>query len=69
MAPTNNAPDLSAIAAALKAPVTLLHAALERTQGHTHGRLLLAVSGEPAPETLARLSPTTKVIGYVRDDA
>lgn len=65
----DDTPDLSAIAAALKAPVTLLHAALERTQGHTHGRLLLAVSGEPAPETLARLSPTTKVIGYVRDDA
>ncbi|SHJ55186.1 D-methionine transport system ATP-binding protein [Aureimonas altamirensis DSM 21988] len=63
-------PDISAIAAALSAPVALLHAALERTQGHTHGRLLLAVSGDdPAPQTLARLSPTAKVIGYVRNDA
>ena len=66
----DDTPDLSAIAAALSAPVTLLHAALERTQGHTHGRLLLAVSGgDPAPETLARLSRAAKVIGYVRNDA
>lgn len=63
-------PDLSAIAAALSAPVAVLHATLDRVQGHTHGRLLLAVSGSvPAPETLTRLSRTAKVIGYVRDDA
>nr|WP_244490866.1 ATP-binding cassette domain-containing protein [Aureimonas frigidaquae] len=63
-------PDLAAIAAALNAPLTLLHAAIDRVQGRSHGRLLVKIAGrEPSPETLAALAQDAKVIGYVRDHA
>lgn len=60
-------PDLSKIAAALHAPVRLLHGGIDRIQGRAHGRLLIAA--RPAPgcgiDTLSDLAHSAKVLGYV----
>jgi D-methionine transport system ATP-binding protein len=65
------APDLARVASALGGRVRLLHAGLERIQGRTQGRLLVAVPGSaalPAPASSAHPEsplPQTKVLGYV----
>ncbi|MDF3835157.1 ATP-binding cassette domain-containing protein [Cupriavidus basilensis] len=62
------APELARIATALGGQARLLHAGLDRIQGHTQGRLLLAAAGAGlSAETLAshRLSQHAKVLGYV----
>ncbi|MGO4328019.1 methionine ABC transporter ATP-binding protein [Cupriavidus sp. 2TAF22] len=65
------APELAGIAAALGGRVRLLHAGIDRIQGHSQGRLLLAAPGTRlAPEALAAAiqSQHAKVIGYVPTD-
>ncbi|MHA7685603.1 methionine ABC transporter ATP-binding protein [Cupriavidus sp. PET2-C1] len=64
----DTAPELARIAAALGGRARLLHAGVDRIQGHTQGRLLLAAAGAGlSPEMLAsqQLSQYTKVLGYV----
>lgn len=60
-------PDLSAILGAFAGPSRLLDAALDRIEGHTSGRVLLAAQlGTDAPlPDLRRLAPDAKVLGYV----
>jgi D-methionine transport system ATP-binding protein len=62
-----NEPDLAALAARLGGPVRIVDAALDRIDGHTHGRLLLAtrLSGPAALPDLAGLAQEVKVLGYV----
>ncbi|WP_420994238.1 methionine ABC transporter ATP-binding protein [Cupriavidus sp. 30B13] len=65
------APELAGIAAALGGQARLLHAGVDRIQGHSQGRLLLATSAPGlAPEALAAAtrSQHAKVIGYVPAD-
>lgn len=58
-------PGLEALTAALGADVHLLHASLDRIQGHTQGRMLLSI-----PHTVAGNRPlpqTFRTLGYVAD--
>ena len=61
-------PDLGRIASALGSPVQLLHGGVDRIQGHTHGRLLIAThAGAPLATTLVeqQLCHHAKELGYV----
>jgi D-methionine transport system ATP-binding protein len=67
-------PDFARIAAALQAPVRLVHGGVDRIRGHAQGRLLLAVPGTaplPDPATLAQgpqaIAHSVEVIGHVAD--
>jgi len=65
-------PDLDRIAAALGSRVRLLYGGIDRIQGHTHGRLLIATGGTgPAAQTLVaqQLSHYARELGYVRHHA
>lgn len=62
------APDLSQVAQAAGAPVRLLHAAVDRIQGHVVGRLLLSIGREATAEGLDALSHNARIIGYVTTD-
>jgi len=65
-------PDLDRIAAALGSRVRLLYGGIDRIQGHTHGRLLIATGGTgPAVQTLVaqQLSHYARELGYVRHHA
>lgn len=68
-----SAPELATIVAALGGRARLLQAGVDRIQGHTQGRLLLAASvagGGISAEALATLalSQPPKVLGYVPAD-
>lgn len=61
-------PDLAHIAQALRHPTRLLRADLDRIQGRTQGRLLVAAAGGTlSPDALAalQLSQHTRSLGYV----
>jgi D-methionine transport system ATP-binding protein len=58
-------PDLAAIAAAIGAPVRLLQSALDRIEGHVHGRLLISARPGGVPGALDGLAHRIKVLGYV----
>jgi len=65
------APELAGIAAALGGQARLLHAGVDRIQGHSQGRMLLAApAGGLSAEALAGAtrSQHAKVIGYVPAD-
>ncbi|MDZ5458759.1 methionine ABC transporter ATP-binding protein [Azohydromonas lata] len=65
-------PDLARIAAALGGTVRLLHGGVDRIQGHSHGRLLLAADlGGPDAAALAALNLChhARELGYVPDHA
>jgi D-methionine transport system ATP-binding protein len=62
-------PDLAAIATAIGAPVRLLQSALDRIQGHVHGRLLIAArTGTDSLARLDALAHRTRILGYVAPD-
>ncbi len=61
-------PDLGRISTALEAPTRLLHGGVDRIQGHTQGRLLLATTGTAAAATRLvdlQLCHHVKELGYV----
>jgi D-methionine transport system ATP-binding protein len=59
-------PDIAAISDAIGAPVRLLQSALDRIQGHVHGRLLISAQlASGAFERLGALAHRVKVLGYV----
>jgi D-methionine transport system ATP-binding protein len=63
-------PDLARIAAALGGPVRLLHGGVDRIQGHSHGRLLIAAdtAGPSAAELAAlNLCHHARELGHVAD--
>lgn len=63
-------PDLDRIAQTLGSQVRLLHGGVDRIQGHTHGRLLIATAGQgPAATALVsqQLCHYAKELGYVTD--
>jgi D-methionine transport system ATP-binding protein len=63
-------PDLDRIAHALGGSVRLLHGGVDRIQGHTHGRLLIATVGQKtvASELVTQqLCHQAKELGYVAD--
>lgn len=62
----SGSPDLSAIAAASGCPVRLLHGSVDRIQGHTHGRLLIATTLSPDGFTkLQAQHSNARIVGYV----
>ncbi|MDB5523120.1 MAG: amino acid transporter [Rhizobium sp.] len=62
-------PDIAAISQAIGAPVRLLQSALDRIQGHVHGRLLIAAQPVTGGlERLGTLAHKVKVLGYVASD-
>lgn len=67
---SGKAPDLTDLAAAAGAPVRLLQAGIERIQGRTVGRMLVAVPGadRQAEERLAALGYEIERIGHVAAD-
>ena len=63
-------PDLDRIAGTLGSRVRLLHGGVDRIQGHTHGRLLIATAAQgPAAAELVQqqLCHHAKELGYVAD--
>ena len=60
-------PDLARIAALASGPVRLLHGSVDRIQGHTHGRLLVAAASLPAAgiDALRAQHPNARIVGYV----
>ncbi|ALN74739.1 methionine ABC transporter ATP-binding protein [Aureimonas sp. AU20] len=61
-------PDLGAIAGAFPRGARLLDAALDRIDGHTSGRVLLAArvaGGAPLGVELSDLAPQSRILGYV----
>lgn len=63
-------PDLSEIAKAAGSQVRLVQSALDRIQGHVHGRLVI-VAGSTKPalvDALGGLAHQVKVLGYVGND-
>lgn len=65
-------PDLTRIGAVLGAPARLLYGGVDRIQGRTHGRLVIAVSGAAVPvDALVsqHIAPQAKVLGYVASDS
>ncbi|SDN64660.1 D-methionine transport system ATP-binding protein [Methylobacterium phyllostachyos] len=62
------APDLAALAAATDGPVRLLQAGIERIQGHTVGRMLIAAGGAEAEARLRAIGLEVEGIGYVAAD-
>ena len=61
-------PELAQIAQALRYPTRLLRADLDRIQGRTQGRLLIAAAGGAlSQDALAalQLSQSTRSLGYV----
>lgn len=63
-------PDLDRIASLLGSQVRLLHGGVDRIQGHTHGRLLIATGpqGPAAAElVIQQLCHHAKELGYVAD--
>ncbi|MDM0029959.1 methionine ABC transporter ATP-binding protein [Variovorax saccharolyticus] len=64
-------PDLARIGAALGAPARLLYGGIDRIQGHTHGRLVIAVAGATASaeDLVARgIAHHSRVLGHVAID-
>jgi D-methionine transport system ATP-binding protein len=64
----NIQPDFARIASVLGGPVQLLHGGVDRIQGHTHGRLLIATAaGGPPAHALVhqQLCHHAKELGYV----
>ncbi|NML18860.1 methionine ABC transporter ATP-binding protein [Azohydromonas caseinilytica] len=57
-------PDFTRIAAALGGPVRLLHGGIDRIQGHSHGRLLIAT---PAPRPAAAELAALKLCHRARE--
>jgi D-methionine transport system ATP-binding protein len=65
---TADVPELAQIADALRHPTRLLRADLDRIQGRTQGRLLIAAAGGNLPHEALRalaLSQYTRSLGYV----
>jgi len=62
------APDLSALVAATGGPVRLLQAGIERIQGRTVGRMLIAAGDARAEARLRALGEEVEGIGYVAAD-
>ena len=60
-------PDFAKITEAIGAPVRLLQSALDRIQGHVHGKLLIA-SPNRGTARLDGLAHQIKVLGYVAHD-
>lgn len=65
-----NAPDLGQLAAvtgqgAGRGRLRLVSSQLERIQGHSIGKLLVALGPGVAPEALAPLADQTRILGYV----
>jgi len=63
-------PDLDRIAGVLGGPVRLLHGGVDRIQGHTHGRMLIATTAQgPTASVLVeqQLCHQAKELGYVAD--
>lgn len=59
-------PDLSVIAAIFDAPIRLLYGTVDRIQGHSHGRLLIATALREGDITaLQALHSNARLIGYV----
>jgi len=59
-------PDLSSIAALSGAPVRLLHGSVDRIQGHTHGRLLVATALDAAGFSAFQAQySNARIVGYV----
>lgn len=60
-------PDLGRLASALGGPVELLHGGIDRIQGHSHGRLLIATHSTVTPTALVRqqLCHRAKELGHV----
>ncbi|RVJ49370.1 methionine ABC transporter ATP-binding protein [Sinorhizobium meliloti] len=64
-------PDLQRLASAVHGPVRLLQSAVDRIQGHVHGRLLIAVprAAVDNPAALRGLAHHMRVLGHVAVDA
>lgn len=65
------APDISQLARHLTGEVRLLHASIDRIEGHTHGSLLLSVRSRLTEADIARLndhSARIRILGYVSPD-
>ncbi|WP_298235445.1 methionine ABC transporter ATP-binding protein [uncultured Azohydromonas sp.] len=63
-------PDLARLAAALGGPVQLLHGGVDRIQGHSHGRLVIAAANaQPLAAELEalRLCHHARELGHVAD--
>jgi len=66
-----DAPELSRLAELPGGQARLLHASVDRIQGHTHGSLLVAVRGEVLADDLAQLKEkigNVRILGYVSRD-
>jgi D-methionine transport system ATP-binding protein len=64
-------PDLVKIASAIGGSANLVQSALDRIDGHVHGRLLLSTTDVPIDieARLAGLTHGTRILGYVATDA
>lgn len=63
-----DAPDLSHLAAVAGGPLRLLSAGIDRIQGHSVGRLLLAAGPGVAIDNLSAGADTIRVLGHVAAD-